>query len=103
MKHSLENIKRKITTNKKPETPAGISGVPSIAGTMGSSGIMNGSSGLGGGSQTVPAASDIELLNRQICVLTHNQQQIEIHMERFTAQYHVSETLFRRSLLKGLC
>lgn len=63
---------RKITTSKKPETP-GVSGGP------------NGPI-LGGAGQ----AEDIALLTRQINVLTHNQKQIEAHMDRFTAQYHVS-------------
>ena len=65
-------LQRKIASSKKPETPGVGPGPPPL------------------GSAALPASgtpADVDLLQRQIAVLTHNQKQIETHMERFAAQY----------------
>lgn len=90
MKHSLENIKRKITTTKKPETPGAYT--PSPLNTLNPSSAANAAGGLSS-QQQQQYTEQIDFLSRQINVLTQNQQHIEGNMEKFTAQYQVRRLL----------
>ena len=96
-KHSLENIKRQITANKKPETPTGGIGAGSTSGGS-AGGVTNNANSAGGltgpigpinslGSQQT--AEEMQHLDRQIRILMGNQRQIEMHLDRFSAQYQV--------------
>lgn len=97
-KHSLENIKRKITANKKPETPPGGIGAGSTSGSASAAGAASHANTSGGpagpvgpisslGSQQT--AEEMQHLDRQIRILMGNQRQIEMHLDRFSAQYQV--------------
>lgn len=87
MKHSLENIKRKITTAKKPETPGAY--VPSQPSNLNPSSSANAAAAGISSQQQQQHKDQIEYLSRQVNILTQNQQQIEGNMEKFTAQYQV--------------
>ncbi|KAK9896498.1 hypothetical protein P389DRAFT_80078 [Cystobasidium minutum MCA 4210] len=84
-KHSLENIRRKITTNKKPETPTGGASTHNSAGDGSASGSGANDPHFGGQSQQT--AEEMQHLDRQIRILMGNQRQIEMHLDRFSAQY----------------
>jgi len=86
MKHSLENIKRKITSTKKPETPGAYT--PSPLNNMNPSSIAHAAGGINS-QQQQQYTDQIDFLGRQINILTQNQQHIEGTMEKFTAQYQV--------------
>jgi osomolarity two-component system response regulator SKN7 len=90
-KHSLENIKRKITTNKKPETPTGGALGTPVSGAPGGGSANSAAAGSNG---VVPATSEeIQHLDRQIRILSGNQKGIEMHLDRFSAQYQVGFAL----------
>ena len=89
MKHSLENIRRKITSAKKPEIPSINTGVAAASNISATIGTPNGPSGQIGASSGMQITSDLDFLSRQLLALTSNQQQMELHMNRFTAQYNV--------------
>lgn len=95
-KHSLENIKRKITANKKPETPTGGTGSGSNNGGTAGAANANGGTNAGQGATgpinslgSQQTAEEMQHLDRQIRILMGNQKQIEMHLDRFSAQYQV--------------